>query len=111
LAKIISDDLQVTLTEALNKSSDLRGKRQNSQIAKILKECRILDGLIGNARTCACRVMMSDEASDNFAPVMLPDDCLARQYAKQALEELAMLKMDILGLMAQAFWIFPRWRN
>ncbi|MDR3274081.1 MAG: DNA polymerase III subunit alpha [Puniceicoccales bacterium] len=99
LAKMIPDDLHVTLSEALAKSAELRAEQQKSpQIAKILKECQVLEGMVRNVGTHACGIIISDQPTDDLVPVTLQEGCLTTQYAKEAVEELGLLKMDFLGL-------------
>ncbi|MDR0679552.1 MAG: DNA polymerase III subunit alpha [Puniceicoccales bacterium] len=99
LAKMIPDDLHVTLNEALAKAPELRHEQGKSpQIAKILKECQVLEGMVRNVGTHACGIIISDQPIDDLVPVTLQEGCLTTQYAKEAVEELGLLKMDFLGL-------------
>ncbi len=99
LAKLIPDDLHVTLSEALSKSSELRAeKEKHPLIAKIINESQILEGMVRNTGTHACGIVISDQPADNLVPVTMQDGALTTQYAKEAIEELGLLKMDFLGL-------------
>ncbi|MDR1255389.1 MAG: DNA polymerase III subunit alpha [Puniceicoccales bacterium] len=99
LAKMIPDDLHVTLDEALAKSTELREEQRKSpQIAKILRECQVLEGMVRNVGTHACGIIISDRPTDDLVPVTLQEGSLTTQYAKEAVEELGLLKMDFLGL-------------
>ncbi|MDR2436373.1 MAG: DNA polymerase III subunit alpha [Puniceicoccales bacterium] len=99
LAKMIPDDLHVTLNDALAKSAELRSEQQrNPRIAKILKECQVLEGMVRNVGTHACGIIISDRPTDDLVPVTVQEGCLTTQYAKEAVEELGLLKMDFLGL-------------
>ncbi|MDR2720916.1 MAG: DNA polymerase III subunit alpha [Puniceicoccales bacterium] len=99
LAKMIPDDLHVTLNDALAKSAELRSEQQrNSRIAKILKECQILEGMVRNVGTHACGIIISDRPTNDLVPVTVQEGYLTTQYAKEAVEELGLLKMDFLGL-------------
>lgn len=99
LAKLIPDDLHVTLNEALSKSSELRFEQEkNPLVNKILAECQILEGMVRNIGTHACGIIISDQPTDNLVPVTVQEGALTTQYAKEAVEELGLLKMDFLGL-------------
>jgi DNA polymerase-3 subunit alpha len=96
---MIPDDLHVTLNDALAKSIELRSEQQkNPRIAKILKECQVLEGMVRNVGTHACGIIISDRQTDDLVPVTVQEGCLTTQYAKEAVEELGLLKMDFLGL-------------
>lgn len=99
LAKLVPDDLHVTLNDALAKSSELRTEQQNHPlIAKIINECQVLEGMVRNIGTHACGVIISDQPTNELVPVTLQEGALTTQYAKEAVEELGLLKMDFLGL-------------
>lgn len=99
LAKLVPDDLHVTLSDALARSPELRMEQENHPlIAKIISECLVLEGMVRNIGTHACGIIISDKPADELIPVTLQEGALTTQYAKEAVEELGLLKMDFLGL-------------
>lgn len=99
LAKLVPDDLHVTLSEALAKSSELRTEKENHPlISKIIDESQVLEGMVRNIGTHACGIIISDQPTDELVPVTVQEGALTTQYAKEAVEELGLLKMDFLGL-------------
>ncbi|MDR2737805.1 MAG: DNA polymerase III subunit alpha, partial [Puniceicoccales bacterium] len=84
---------------AIIKSAELRNEQRRSPlIAKILNEGKILEGMVRNTGTHACGIIISDKRTEDLVPVTNQDNVLCTQYAKDAVEELGLLKMDFLGL-------------
>jgi DNA polymerase-3 subunit alpha len=99
IAKMVPDDLGITIENAIAKSAELRNERQrNAIIGKILDEGRILEGMVRNTGTHACGIIIADRPTQDLIPVTIQDNVLCTQYAKEAVEELGLLKMDFLGL-------------
>jgi DNA polymerase-3 subunit alpha len=99
IAKMVPDDLGITIDVAVAKSSELRNEQQkNPLIRKILEEGKILEGMVRNTGTHACGIIISDRPTQDLVPVTVQDNALCTQYAKEAVEELGLLKMDFLGL-------------
>ncbi|MDR1413661.1 MAG: DNA polymerase III subunit alpha [Puniceicoccales bacterium] len=99
IAKMVPDDLGISIDDAIAKSFELRGEQQrNPLIRKILEEGKILEGMVRNTGTHACGIIISDQPTRELVPVTIQDDVLCTQYAKEAVEELGILKMDFLGL-------------
>jgi DNA polymerase-3 subunit alpha len=99
LAKMVPDDLGITVENAISKSAELRSEQQrNPLIRKILDEGKILEGMVRNTGTHACGIIISDQSIRELVPVTIQDNVLCTQYAKDAVEELGLLKMDFLGL-------------
>ncbi|MDR3144606.1 MAG: DNA polymerase III subunit alpha [Puniceicoccales bacterium] len=99
IAKMVPDDLGITIEGAVAKSSELRNEsRRNAMLGKILEEGKILEGMVRNTGTHACGIIISDSPTQELVPVTIQDNVLCTQYAKDAVEELGLLKMDFLGL-------------
>lgn len=99
IAKMVPDDLGITIDGAIEKSSELRNEMQrNPLIFKILNEGKIIEGMARNTGTHACGMIISDIPTQELIPVTIQDGSLCTQYQKEAVEELGLLKMDFLGL-------------
>jgi DNA polymerase-3 subunit alpha len=99
IAKMVPDDLGITVENAIVKSAELRNEqRRDPLIRKILSEGQILEGMVRNTGTHACGIIISDRPTQDLVPVTIQDNALCTQYAKEAVEELGLLKMDFLGL-------------
>lgn len=99
LAKMIPDELNISLEKALEKSAELRQEVESNPVAKrIVKEGQVIEGMVRNTGRHACGIIISDQPLTNLVPVTLQDDSLTTQYAKGPVEDLGLLKMDFLGL-------------
>ena len=99
IAKMVPDELNITIKSALEKSKELQNEAKiNPKIGKILEDGLVIEGTIRNTGTHACGMIITEEPMECMLPVTLQDGALTTQYAKQAVEDLGLLKMDFLGL-------------
>ncbi len=99
LAKMVPDDLKITLDDALQRSSELKQATETDPTAaKIIREGLVLEGIARNSGTHACGMIISDRPIAEFVPTTLQDGALTTQFTKDYVEELGLLKMDFLGL-------------
>ena len=99
IAKMVPDDLKITLKTAVEKSTELRLEVENSTfVANVIQEGEVLEGMSRNSGTHACGVVISDRPMYELVPVTLQDGALTTQFTKDAIEDLGLLKMDFLGL-------------
>lgn len=99
LAKLIPDELDITLEKALKDSPDLRAEvNRNPIAADIMKEGEVLEGMVRNTGKHACGMIIADKPLTEIVPVTLQEGALTTQYAKDPVDKLGLLKMDFLGL-------------
>lgn len=99
LAKMIPDDLKITLSDALKRSVELQQVVEiDPLVKKIFHDGQVLEGIARNAGTHACGVLISDHPLATFVPTTLQENALTTQFSKEYVEELGLLKMDFLGL-------------
>lgn len=99
IAKMVPDELNITITSALEKSQELKVETQmNPKIGKILEDGLTIEGTVRNTGTHACGMIITEEPMETMVPVTLQDGNLTTQYPKQTVEDLGLLKMDFLGL-------------
>jgi len=99
IAKMVPDDLNMTLELALEKSAELHDEvRTNPLAAKIIDHGRIIEGMVRNTGTHAAGIIIGDRPLEEYIPLTLQDGALTTQYPKAPVEELGLLKMDFLGL-------------
>lgn len=99
LAKMIPDDLNISLEDALTKSPELASEYKNNPIAKqIVDTGQIIEGMVRNSGTHAAGVIIADRPLKELVPLTTQDGILTTQYPKDPVEELGLLKMDFLGL-------------
>jgi len=99
LAKMIPDDIGISLEQAVEKSYELQTEiKQNPIAAKIIENGKVIEGMVRNTGTHAAGIIISDRPLTEFVPVTLQEGALTTQYPKEPIEELGLLKMDFLGL-------------
>ena len=99
LAKMVPNDLGITLAEALEKNPDLKAKYEQEPLAKnILDMAMALEGLPRHASTHAAGVVISKLPLDEYVPLYSSDKGPATQFNMTTIEKLGLLKMDFLGL-------------
>jgi len=90
------------LDEALARVAELREIYQNDEKAqRLLDLARKLEGRARHASTHACGVVISTLPLDEICPLQHPtqdERAIVTQYGMRSLEDLGLLKIDILGL-------------
>ena len=99
IAKLIPHNLKIKIDEALNENSELR-KLYNEDIEtrRIIDISKKIEGLVRQASTHACGVVITKEPVVNYVPLYENEGQISTQYTMTLLEELGLLKMDFLGL-------------
>lgn len=99
LAKMIPDELNISLESSIEKSQELREEIARNPVAKrIVEQGKVIEGMVRNTGKHACGVIIGDQPIHNLVPVTLQEGDLTTQYAKGPAEDLGLLKMDFLGL-------------
>jgi DNA polymerase-3 subunit alpha len=100
LAKLIPEQLNITLDEALKRSPQLAQQRkENEQIGDLVSVALRLEGLARHASTHAAGVVISPQKLTEIVPLYKSSkEEVTTQYDMSALERLGLLKMDFLGL-------------
>jgi DNA polymerase-3 subunit alpha len=101
MAKLIPDELGITLKKSFEKEPKIQELIDNNPLAKrVWKYALALEGLNRNAGTHAAGVVISNEALWNKAPIFKPvgQDTLATQYNGKYVEDVDLIKFDFLGL-------------
>jgi DNA polymerase-3 subunit alpha len=99
LAKMIPDELNITLDDSVKKSPELAAELARNPVAQtIINQGRVIEGMIRNTGKHACGVIIADQDITNLIPVTLQEGDLTTQYPKGPSEDLGLLKMDFLGL-------------
>ena len=99
LAKMIPNELHITIKKALEENRELREKYENEEeTKKVLDIAMGLEGMPRQASTHACGIVITKEPVDTYVPLYVRDNQISTQYIMTTLEELGLLKMDFLGL-------------
>lgn len=88
-----------SLSDALESVSDLRKEYQIPESRKLIDMAMRLEGVVRNAGTHACGIVISDKPITEYMPVQMSKEGLVTsQYDMNIVGELGLLKMDFLGL-------------
>ncbi len=100
LAKLVPNQLNITLEEALKQSPQLESMREKDERVKEVVEVALrLEGLARHASTHAAGVVISPRPLTEIVPLYKSSkDEITTQYDMNALERIGLLKMDFLGL-------------
>jgi DNA polymerase-3 subunit alpha len=99
LAKMIPDELNISLEDAQKKSAELRDEIANNPAAKkIFDEARVLEGMVRNTGKHAAGILITDRPLEEFVPLTLQEGDVTVQFDMNAVGKLGLLKMDFLGL-------------
>ncbi len=101
LAKLVPNDLKMTLDKALEAEPELKDAyEQDDQTRKVIDIGRKLEGLTRHASVHACGVVIADEPLTNFLPLYKASgsDDIITQFEGPTVEKVGLLKMDFLGL-------------
>ena len=101
IAKLIPNELGITLQTALEKEPQLQTRRQQEEEVKELLELALrLEGLTRNVGMHAGGVLISPGKISDFSPVYCQADgsSLVSQYDKDDVEAVGLVKFDFLGL-------------
>lgn len=99
VAKMIPNVLNMTITQALEESRELKNEYENNEgIRSLIDMALKLEGMPRHASTHAAGVVITREPAACYVPLQKNDESIVTQYTMNTLEELGLLKMDFLGL-------------
>lgn len=97
IAKMIPNELNITIDKALKKSMELRkAYEEDSQVKKLIDMAKRLEGLPRHTSMHAAGVVISQKNVDEYVPLSRASDgSITTQFTMTTLEELGLLKMDV----------------
>ncbi len=101
IAKLIPNELGITLKDALEKEPQFNERRaQEEEVNELLELALRLEGLTRNIGMHAGGVLISPSKISDFSPVYCQPngDSLVSQYDKDDVEAVGLVKFDFLGL-------------
>ncbi len=100
MAKMIPNELNITLADAKKKNPDLKAELEvNPTAAELWKTSMFLEGLTRGTGIHAAGVVIGDrELTDHIPLIRGKEGEVVTQYAMSPLTDVGMLKMDFLGL-------------
>ena len=100
LAKMVPDELKITLSKALNQSPELKQAYDNEEATReLIDTAFVLEDLTRNSSVHAAGVVIGAQPLVNVLPLKTDaDGTIVTQYPMGPVGDLGLLKMDFLGL-------------
>ena len=99
VAKLIPNELGITIEKAMEQSPDLKSLYDTDEETRaLIKMSKKIEGMPRHASTHAAGVVIADRVVSEYVPLALNDESIVTQFTMTELEELGLLKMDFLGL-------------
>ncbi|QNB47670.1 DNA polymerase III subunit alpha [Thermanaerosceptrum fracticalcis] len=100
VAKLVPSELGITIDRALEVSPELVQLAEEDNVVKqLLMTARALEGMPRHAGTHAAGIVISQRPLDQHLPLQKTTEGLvSTQFDKDTVEEIGLLKMDLLGL-------------
>lgn len=99
IAKQVPMELKMTLTHALEVSTELKRMYDSDpQVKELIDTALKVEGMPRHASTHAAGVVITPEPADCYLPLATNDGLPVTQFNMTEIEELGLLKMDFLGL-------------
>ena len=100
IAKLIPDELKMTIDKALEMEPDLKKMvEEDERIARLMDICRRLEGLARHASTHAAGIVISDKPMEEYLPLYRGKKGeVVTQFDMKRVEKVGLIKFDFLGL-------------
>ncbi len=99
IAKLVPEELQITLAKAIKKEPRLREAMKEDDIRELLTIAQTLEGLSRHRRTHAAGVVISPGPMVEFLPLCIGQNKeILTQYDMKYTEKTGLIKFDFLGL-------------
>jgi DNA polymerase-3 subunit alpha len=100
VVQMVPNELGITIERALAVSPELKEACDaDERIRKLVATAKALEGMPRHASTHAAGIVIAKEELTNYVPLQkIGDGTIVTQYAKEQVEEIGLLKIDILGL-------------
>lgn len=99
LAKLVPQELKMTIDKAMQGSSELRAMYENDpEIKNAVDVAKALEGMPRHSGTHAAGVVICGQPVTDYMPLSLNGDVVTTQFDMDTVQEMGLLKMDFLGL-------------
>ncbi len=96
IAKLVPNDLKITIEKALKTSEKLNEKyNESEQVRELIDMAQKLEGMPRHSSMHAAGVVITDKPVSTYVPLQKNDDSVVTQFPMTTLEELGLLKMDV----------------
>ena len=99
VAKLIPRPFNITLSQALEESAELRELcREDFKVGSLINIAKKIEGMPRNTSTHAAGVVITDKPVSEYVPLAMNGDCVVTQHTMNEIADLGLLKIDFLGL-------------
>ena len=100
VAKMVPNELKITLKKAMETSLELQAFcKERNDIEELIKIARRLEGMPRHTSTHAAAVVITPEPLKEYLPIKMEgEEYLTTQFPMTTVEDIGLLKMDLLGL-------------
>ena len=101
VAKLVPEELNITLKSALERSSELRSRYENEErIKELIDSAMVLEGMVLNVSKHPAGLVISPTEITDFTPLMADTESNrdTTHFDKDDLEDIGLVKFDFLGL-------------
>ena len=99
LAKLVPNELHMTIEKALQKSSDLKAVYNGDETTRKLIDIALwMEGMPKNTSTHAAGVVLTPEPTSEYVPLAVNENVVVTQFPMTTVGDLGLVKMDFLGL-------------
>lgn len=99
LAKLVPNELHMTIEKALQKSADLKAQyEQDETTHRLIDTAMWLEGMPKNTSTHAAGVVLTPKATSEYVPLAVNENVVVTQFPMTSIGDLGLVKMDFLGL-------------
>jgi len=99
IAKLVPEELSITLHEALEKSPELQKLyRSDARIKELIDLAQALEGMPRHTSVHAAGVVIAPEPLSTLIPLAKSGQAVITQFSMNTVQDLGLLKIDFLGL-------------
>ena len=100
VAKMVPNELKITLEKAMKTSLELQSFcKERSDIKELIKIAKRLEGMPRHTSTHAAAVVITPKPLKEYLPIKMEGEgYLTTQFPMNTVEDIGLLKMDLLGL-------------
>ncbi len=99
IAKAVPNRIKITLKDALAESPQFKEQYETDPtVRRMIDMAMKIEGMPRHASTHAAGVVVTKEPVDRYVPLARGDESAVTQFTMTTLEELGLLKIDLLGL-------------
>lgn len=99
VAKLIPNELNITISKALQRNGELRQLYDaDKEVHELVDMAEKIEGMPRHTSVHAAGVVIASAPVSNFVPLIKNENSIVTQYTMTVLESLGLLKMDFLGL-------------